>query len=436
MTMNNFKVGGFKVFGEVVEFNMRAETKNTTYLKENLIETNVNNLISKNLKSSIVYGGNNTGKSSLLEAIITMKKVVQKGDLDGFPFDEFKNFCYKHDDLIKFEMDFNNLKDNYVYGIEFTDENAIGEYLYLNDLLLFSRDLEGKLEGALLKTIKGFSSALDNLSLNKLIIPYFLEYQKNIKDYLNFKIVKEFFNKIKFIDNRRNIYNIKLLLEFMETNKLNVLNELIKSTELYLEGRKILNDEELFNSKLYKELTKSKGFDELSEKDDNKDDLRNLIETLKITSIYKGKKGKLISKPSLLFDSVGTNKFLNLSMNIINALINGNILLIDEFDSSLHHKLTRILVILMNSEANKNSQFILTTHDVNLLSNELFRKDQINFILRTEKEVDIISLDSFKANSEKDIRNTTNFEKMYIEEKIIPLPSTDIHRVIKAITNE
>ena len=34
-----------------------------------------------------------------------------------------------------------------------------------------------------------------------------------------------------------------------------------------------------------------------------------------------------------------------------------------------------------------------------------------------KKKVTIVSLDDFKANSFKDIRSDSNFEKMYIEEK-------------------
>jgi predicted RNase H-like nuclease (RuvC/YqgF family) len=85
----------------------------------------------------------------------------------------------------------------------------------------------------------------------------------------------------------------------------------------------------------------------------------------------------------------------------------------------------------MNSEINRDAQFIMTSHDVKLLSPQLFRKDQINFILRDDCQVEIVTLDDFKANSNRDIRSNSNFEKMYVEEKIVPLPDTDIYQVIK-----
>ncbi|MCK9289405.1 MAG: ATP-binding protein [Acholeplasmataceae bacterium] len=434
MRMNSFKVGGFKVFGDVIEFNMRAGTRNTTHLKENLLERKVNNLIVKNLKSAIIYGGNNTGKSSLLQAIMVMKRIFQVGSLDTFPFDEYKNFSFNNNEIVKFEIDFNCSKDNYVYGMEFKDEKAVGEYLFLNEELLFSRDLNGNLEGDYLDRVEGFKSSLNNLSLNKLVVPYFLKYQKEINGDNHFKIVKDFFNKIIFIDNRRNEYNFDLLMEFINNkHKLNVLNELIKTTELYLEGRTVILEDDLLKDELDEEMIKAKGFKEFRNKDDTNDEIKHLKEALKIRSLYYTKDGKIANKPSILFDSVGTNKFLNLSMAIINALIDEKILLIDEFDSSFHHKLTRTLVILINSKANKNSQFILTSYDVSLLSNQLFRKDQVNFIIRTNTKAEVVSLDDFKANSESDIRNTSNFKKLYLEEKIVPLPNTNIYEVIKEI---
>ena len=56
MLLNNFKVAGFKTFGEVVELNLKTDSKNTNHLKENLIENNIGGLINKNVKSAIIYG--------------------------------------------------------------------------------------------------------------------------------------------------------------------------------------------------------------------------------------------------------------------------------------------------------------------------------------------------------------------------------------------
>ena len=58
-----------------------------------------------------------------------------------------------------------------------------------------------------------------------------------------------------------------------------------------------------------------------------------------------------------------------------------NLLVEDEFDSKMHPLLTCRIITLFNSkETNpKNAQLIFTTHDTNLLSANIFRRDQIWF---------------------------------------------------------
>ena len=95
MLLSNFKVGGYKVFGELVELNMVPETKNALHLSENIIERKEKLTIKKNLKSTILYGGNNTGKSSLLDGLMTMRKIFKRGNVEKFPFDIYKNFLLR-----------------------------------------------------------------------------------------------------------------------------------------------------------------------------------------------------------------------------------------------------------------------------------------------------------------------------------------------------
>ena len=430
MLLTSFKVGGFKVFGDPVELNLTPRTKNMQFLPENIIVEKNNSKNLKVLKSAIIYGGNNTGKSTLLQGLSIFKKIFNKGTLDDFPFDIYKNFCYKFDDIMRFEVSFTDLFKNYIYGIEFQTSEAIGEYLFEDKELLFSRDLNLEVEGSLLKDSE-FKIRLMDLPNDKLIIPYFNEYTKIVDKYQSFTKVASFFKKIKFIDNRKTEINYTLFNKFLDDeNKMSILNKIISSTELYMEKRGALSDDELYSSDFYKSIMHNNE-NEISNTDDKKDSMKKIVDIIRVVSMYKDKNGELIKKPSFIFDSVGTNKFITLAMNIITALLENQILLIDEFDSSLHHKLTRALVILMNSEVNNRAQFLMSSHDAKLLSPHLFRKDQVNFILRSNCSVELISLDDFKANSDRDIRSSSNFEKMYIEEKIVPLPDTDIYQVIR-----
>jgi uncharacterized protein len=84
-------------------------------------------------------------------------------------------------------------------------------------------------------------------------------------------------------------------------------------------------------------------------------------------------------------ESDGTQRLFGLIGPLVQVLQQGQILLVDELDSSLHALLVRQLVDLFHGPANANgAQLIFTTHDTALLDNSMFRRDQIWF---TEKDV-------------------------------------------------
>ncbi|HEY9822493.1 MAG TPA: AAA family ATPase, partial [Candidatus Sericytochromatia bacterium] len=95
--------------------------------------------------------------------------------------------------------------------------------------------------------------------------------------------------------------------------------------------------------------------------------------------------------------------------------------IIDEFDARIHPLISRAIVELFNSnETNpNNAQLIFMTHDTNLLSNKLFRRDQIWF---TEKNrygaTDLYSLAEYKVP----VRNDASFESDYIKGRYGAIP--------------
>jgi hypothetical protein len=104
---------------------------------------------------------------------------------------------------------------------------------------------------------------------------------------------------------------------------------------------------------------------------------------------------------------------------LLQALKTGGALVVDELDARLHPLLTRTIIGLFNSnETNPhNAQLIFATHDTNLLSKELFRRDQIWF---AEKDrfgaTHLYSLAEFK------VRNDASFGSDYIRGKYGAIP--------------
>ena len=82
------------------------------------------------------------------------------------------------------------------------------------------------------------------------------------------------------------------------------------------------------------------------------------------------------------FESFGTLRLLSYAAPLLDAIENGKLLVVDEFDTSLHPLLTRyILHMLHKPHLSKNgAQLWMTTHDTSLLDPELLRRDQIWFV--------------------------------------------------------
>ena len=155
-----------------------------------------------------------------------------------------------------------------------------------------------------------------------------------------------------------------------------------------------------------------------------KEIVKNEIMQTEMKTLHKkyGKNGEEVG--SVTFDlntseSGGTIKFLTMTGPILNTLQEGTVLAIDELDARLHPLLTQAIVKLFNSITNsKNAQLIFVTHDVSLLTNQLFRRDQIWF---TEKDT-YGGTDLYSLSSLLKVRKTASFGKDYILGKYGAIP--------------
>ena len=91
-------------------------------------------------------------------------------------------------------------------------------------------------------------------------------------------------------------------------------------------------------------------------------------------------------------ESEGTQRMFLLAFYILESLKRGEILIIDELESSLHPKLARFIIGLFNSADNKNgAQLIFSTHNTGLLDiKETFRRDQIWFVKKDHSQSTVL----------------------------------------------
>ena len=127
-------------------------------------------------------------------------------------------------------------------------------------------------------------------------------------------------------------------------------------------------------------------------------------------SIYTYHKGLDNNEYKLDIDneSAGTVKSLALYALIKVVIASGQALFFDELNIKLHPLLLKFIIDMFNNSST-GAQLIYTTHDVTLLSNKFFRRDQIWF---TQK--DQYGISKLYSFAEFKIRNDASFEKDYL----------------------
>ncbi len=107
-------------------------------------------------------------------------------------------------------------------------------------------------------------------------------------------------------------------------------------------------------------------------------------------------------------ESQGNQVFADLLPNLINVIESSGMLIIDEFGNSLHNKLAEKIIRFFMEKASE-SQIFITSHHTNLVSNSVFRPDQLNLISFPDKSGSkVIRLSHYRP------REAQNLEKMYL----------------------
>ena len=411
-----FSVGNYRSFKEPVTFSMVAA--NIVAKDKKLDENNVFAVDEelKLLKSAAIYGANASGKSNLAKALSFMKWFMvnssrETQSTDAIDVEPFQLSTDTEKEPSYFELVFLMGGKRYRYGFEADSKQIISEWLYyvpkLRETRLFERERNN------FKISKNYkANGIQKLTRdNALFLSVSAQFNVGIAEgILNFLS-----DELQIISPSQEdiclIYTIDCLIN--DDNKSDII-QLIKKLDLGIGDIQVEQKDSIVDT-LPKNLP-----------DSMKQIVRDLkkAEAASIDTIhYKFDKDgnyKSIEKFNLKAnESEGTQKLFALSGLLVNTLKEGDILVIDEFNSSLHLFITTAIIELFNSkEANpNNAQLIFMTHDTNLLTNKLFRRDQIWF---TEKNrygaTDLYSLAEYK------IRNDASFESDYIKGKYGAIP--------------
>lgn len=398
-------------FNNCFAFNNSIEMELKADMRTKKFSSNINN-ISENLnilKSAVIYGPNNTGKTTFINCIKAIKDTLLNKEIhlesniftDNKICEEAMTFIYDKKEY-SYEFKFDDEKKLYIY--EKMSEILKDQYNNEKEELIFLKDtINEKYECPKDKELE----KILNIASNNNILIYTVQIEKfvileKIKD-----ILTGIANNIEIVDMNKipNSKTIQMLKN--KDNETKKVVEFIKNADLYLDDYMYLEDVDVkIDGKVVSEKILKN---------------QNLMDQIKVMSVYKGH-----TVPSMIFDSLGTRKFAALASYVIEAIEKGKILIIDELDSSLHFKITRAIISMFNNEINANAQLIATLHDVSLLDcKKLFRKEQIWFTDKDENGTDLYSLKEF-SYAESGIRDTSDIQEKYSKGEFGAIPEPDL----------
>lgn len=390
--LKEISIKNFLSFNEKVEFNMIAD-KRASKLAFNILPNEYNIL-----KSAVIYGPNNTGKTSFINGIEFLKDILLNTQINNY-----KNHnIFTNSNIIEIKVVFIYNNNEYQYYLKYDDQAK--EYIYEefkeNNKKIYEKD---PINNQYYCIDKNIQKLLPLLSKNNILI-----YNIDVEKFPELIIVKK--SLLNFANNilifKMNQTTLNKTIEFLKQDnkyKNKIINFIIKS-DLFLENYEYDEDIQI-----------SKGINITPKQ----------LDLLKLKSTYKE---TLV--PSILFDSDGTLKMVALSSYIIDAIYNGKILLIDEIDGSLHFKLVREIINMFNNELNTKAQLIATTHDISLLDcKKIFRKEQIWFTSKDDKKTYLYPLSKFTYQKDK-IRENTDLIDKYSKGFLGAIPDPDLISIL------
>ncbi|MDD3287179.1 MAG: ATP-binding protein [Bacteroidales bacterium] len=393
----NFTVGNFRSIKEKQTLSMEASS--ITEFKERVIT----NGKYKILPSAAIYGANSSGKSNLIKAIEKFKNlIVNSNKLNSTDLLDIEPFLLntkteKEPSYFEIELFIDN--DIYRYGFSADSKKIYEEWLYERkegkgvERCLFIRTKNGIGVEKYFKEGEGLEEKTRDNAL-------FL----SVVDNNNGEIAKKVFFEIN------NLIIVSGIEHDIFSNLTNIMCD--NSSKVKAGINSLLNTFDL-------------GFHEF--KIPRNKELAKVIKAYTIHNKYDDN-GNIVGKTQLNMlknESSGTNKLFDLITFIYVTLRVGFTLVIDELDAKLHPILTRRLITLFNDPKSNsgNAQLIFATHDSNLLSNKIFRRDQIWFTEKDDVEAtDLYSLVEFKEPDGAKVRKDNSFEKDYINGRYGAIP--------------
>ncbi len=430
-----FSITNFRSIKDRQTFSMLTsarvkERHNAAFVLENYDKIEV-------LKTAVLYGKNNAGKSNFLQAFSALRWLVTTSD-------SFKVGMTIRDNDEVFLFDKQTLNQNTIFEIEFIGANNI----------YYQYEVEFSAKEIIREKLSYYKSNAKKFKPTEVF-----NREKNILGHKNLNKTEESILEII----RHSMLDNQLILSLSATKR---INEHFENVYLFFSQKlKVFSFDSNFEEKIFSDYTKkllaaNEGYlakvkdlfqaldvgileimieeinlenvkfpDNISE--ELKTEIKNrLIKEFKFNielqhRYFDGEEEIGTKNAPLGIESTGTQKLFSLLPIMIDAFENGHILMIDELDKSLNPYWTKFLIkMFYNNQFNKNNtQLVFVSHDAAQIQEFLFAKDQINIIDKDYFGKTEINNFANYAGIRKDIP----FDKWYLSGRLggVPVIDTD-----------
>lgn len=429
-----FRTSNYKSFADEMVFSMTKapRQKGLDYSVQN---EEIGGKTYKGLSSAVIYGPNAAGKTNIIGAMDTLRVIVLKGNVRNSDPAVSPNPASNALELIPNR----NLRDEPTsFSIKFIEENLVFEYSFVVKL------------GSFLELDYKRNIVSERLLINEKLVfdrgdDLVVELPPAVKPYLNdgltgistaiLSIARSGLNEEElFLCNGfKTIFSqkiVSLMTKWFEFKFMVVYRSDALSSARMLSNPKFrevfLPNSLMEASKVFGIASNALGYKVMSENDGE----AVLCSFLELDD-------RKIAIPAEIFESYGTIRFMNEFPLVINALVRGGTLVMDEFDASIHPMaLMSVINVFHNDEINKNhAQLIFDTHNPIFLNSKLLRRDEIKFVERDDETGCSIhySLSDFKTAD--GTRNREGYMKNYFISKYGAIRDVDFSEILDDVVN-
>ncbi|WP_373481789.1 ATP/GTP-binding protein [Acetobacterium sp.] len=432
-----FKTKNYKSFKEELVFSMIPAPKQKG-LDYSVQHSKIGKRAYKGLCSAVIYGPNASGKTNIIGAMDTFKTIVLRGNIRNLDDKNTPNAAANTLELIPNNS---NIEQSPVaFSVKFIDNNFLIEYsfevnlgkfleadfprkiisesLIVNDKVVFVRNKDLEF---------GTFDTIDNLLVNA--------FDQNEKGAIS--LAKSNLNdeELFLMNGFKTMFSAKLTLlisnwldnKFMVIYRADSLHLIRKFSDP--QKKSVYIEKTMNEAANYFGIT-SNALGYVIEGDEAEAKLYSLFND--------AEKSTAISAE--IFESYGTIRFVNMFPLVVNALLNGGTLIVDEFDASIHPMaLMSIINVFHNDEINiHNAQLIFNTHNPIFLNANLFRRDEIKFVERDDDTHYSIhySLSDFGTTGRNGVRKNEDYLKNYFISRYGAIKDIDFAPIFESLFDD